>query len=325
VSRLPARILLAGFLGLGGCGGEDAGGRSPACAAALAAAPDGAWGRIESRDGARWLVRRDGTRARVPASSRRVVSTLPSLTELVAHLAGTQALVGVTPHCNFPPEVAPLPKVSVLPMDVEGLRALKPDLVLCDADFHAQSLELLERHRIPALMFESRSLAHLLTTVAVLGEVLEGEGVAARADELRARLEAAVREAGRGAPQPPPRVLMVDQTEPLNVLGPGSLLDDMLRACGCVNVACDLGRPSAPFSEEALLMRAPDWILTTWEPLPERLRARWPRVPAVARGQVVLASSDDLQRAGPRTPEALARLAAVVSGRLPPEKLAETR
>ena len=322
--RWPA--LVAWVLSLGGCGGEEPGRPpGPPCSAQLAAAPQGRWGRLETAEGARWLVRADGTRARVPEAPRRIVSTLPSLTELVAHLAGSEVLVGVSPHCNFPPEVLSLPKVSVLPVDVEGLRALRPDLVLCDADFHAQSLELLERHRIPALMVESRSLAHLDVTIDVLAQVLGGTVVQDRALLLRQRLSKARDSASLSQRVPPQRVLLVDQTDPLNVLGPGSLLDDMLRACGCVNVACDLGRPSAPFSEESVLMRAPDWILTTWEPLPERLRMRWARLPALARGQVVLAAADDLLRPGPRTPEALERLAAVLSGRLAPELLAPRR
>ena len=293
--------------------------------ARVAAAPNGAWGRVEARDGTRWLVRTDGTRAPVPSAPRRVVSTLPNITELVAYLGGPELLVGVSPHCNFPPEIVGKPSVSVMPVDVEGLRVLKGDLVLCDADFHAESLPLLERHHFPVLMLESRSLAHLATMVEVLGQVLGVPAAAERAAALRARLEAAIANAGQGARVPPQRVLLVGQTDPLNVLGPGSLLDDLLRACGCVNVACDLGRPSAPFSEESVLMRSPDWILTTWEPLPERLRARWARLPAVAQGRVVLAAADDLLRPGPRTPEALERLAAVLSGKLAPELLAPRR
>ncbi len=326
MKRLPRLGLVVGALLSGGCGGEERGGAlGPACSRQVAGAPTGNWGRVEGEAGARWLVRADGARARVPNAPRRIVSTLPSITELVAYLAGSEVLVGVSPHCNFPPEVVGLPKVSVLPVDVEGLRALKPDLVLCDLDFHAQSLELLERHEIPVLMLESRSLTHLGTTVHVLSQVLEGPGVSERAQAFFRRFAEASVRAALAQRQPAQRVLLVDQTDPLNVLGPGSLLDDMLRACGCVNVACDLGRPSAPFSEESVLMRAPDWILTTWEPLPERLRARWARLPAVAQGHVVLAAADDLLRPGPRTPEALERLAAMLSGQLAPELLAPRR
>ena len=64
---------------------------------------------------------------------------------------------------------------------------------------------------------------------------------------------------------------------PLYVLGPGSLLDDMMRECGGVNVACDLGRASGPFAEELVLARRPDWILLRAVRSPRASRALGPR------------------------------------------------
>ena len=126
------------------------------------------------------------------------------------------------------------------------------------------------------------------------------------------------------APEPgavPPRVLQIAETHPLYVLGPGSLLDDMLRECGAVNVACDLGRPSGPFAEELVLTRRPDWILVLGGDLDASLLERWAALPAVVDGRVASGRADDLLRAGPRIPGALARLADVLHGRRPPEAL----
>jgi ABC-type Fe3+-hydroxamate transport system substrate-binding protein len=116
-------------------------------------------------------------------------------------------------------------------------------------------------------------------------------------------------------------VLLLGQSEPLTVLGPGSLLDDMVRACGGENVAADLGRASGPFAMERVRGRAPEWILTTEGPFPAVLRAAWADVPAVRDGRVADASADDLVRAGPRVPGALRRLAAVLRGDLEPSRL----
>jgi ABC-type Fe3+-hydroxamate transport system substrate-binding protein len=296
-----------------------------ACGRTAVERPDGRWGHVEGSGAARRLVHVDGRVEPLPPAPRRIVSALPNLTELVAHLGGVERLAGVSEHCNFPPEVLALPKVSVLPVDAEGLRQLAPDLVLCDPVFHAASLDLLERQRLPLATLESRSLDHLATTIRVLGEILDTAQARERAAALVARLAQARERVRRPDAGDPPRVLVVGQADPLHVLGPGSLFDDMLRACGAVNVAADLGRPSAPFSEEALLVRRPTWILTTWQPLPDAQRKRWARVPAVVEGHVALAAADDLLRAGPRTPEALERLADVLAGRLPPERLSEPR
>jgi iron complex transport system substrate-binding protein len=292
----------------------------------VAPAPDGEWAvRITREENRVRLQLADGRFLEVPTRPTRVVSTLPSITEIVAYLAGTQVLVGVSLWCDWPAEVRSLPKVSVIPMNVEGLKALAPDLLLCDATLHAGSLHAL-RGRFPMLLaVENRSLPHLVTTLTVLGEVFGTDASRARAAELIARLAKAEADARVGARTPPLRVLLVGQPDPLHVLGPGSLLDDLLRACGCVDVACDLGRASAPFSVETVIARRPDWILTTGDPLPEDFKRRWTSVPAVREGRIASANADDLLRPGPRTPDALARLAAVLRGDLPPDRLAPPR
>lgn len=321
---LAGALLLAIGCLLGSCG---RGGTDAAAGAAfltqLPPAPDGAWVlSVEVRGGRRVVTARDGRVASLPLAPQRVVSLLPGITELVAALAGPDVLVGVSPWCDFPPEVRGKPTLSVQPVDVERLASLAPDLVLCDATLHAASLQQIESRAPASLALESRSLPHLVATVRLLGDVLGSEASRSRAAALVADLEAAAAEARAGAPALPLRVLLVGQADPLNVLGPGSLLDDLLRLTGCVNVAADLGRASGPFGVESVLARSPDWILTTSETLPEALRARWAGVPAVQRGQVALARADDLLRAGPRTPAALRRLAAVLRGALPPGRLA---
>jgi ABC-type Fe3+-hydroxamate transport system substrate-binding protein len=132
---------------------------------------------------------------------------------------------------------------------------------------------------------------------------------------------------GHEEPRPAHRkVLLLGQAEPLYVLGPGSLLDDMVRACGCENVASDLGRASAPFPTELVRARAPDWILTTsGVGLPPSLLDLWKDVPAVKEGRIADASADDLVRAGPRTTAALRRLSKVLRGELPPDRLTERK
>ena len=128
----------------------------------------------------------------------------------------------------------------------------------------------------------------------------------------------------RGAGRPP-RVFLVAGTEPLYALGPGSLLDDMVRACGGINMACDLGRASGPFAAELVPERQPDWLLLTGGTLPEILRQRWADLPALQADQVASVGDDAFVRAGPRTPEALRRLAQVLHGHVPANLLGDGR
>lgn len=259
----------------------------------------------------------DGVRLRVPRGPRRIVSGLPGITEMVAYLGGLAQLVAVTPYCDYPAEVTGLEQVSVLPFDAEAVLAARADLLIVDRRLHRRDLEVIRRRVPHVLLLEtSRSLPHLAASLSLLAQVLGGEEAATRAAAWRARLDDLTAQLRATAPKAAPRALVVPQWEPLYVLGSGSLLDDVLRICGCANVACDLeGDASGTFPEELVLSRRPDWILWTRDPMPARLRERWRHLPAVTASQIVDASADDLVRAGPRILDGLERLGAVLRGK----------
>jgi iron complex transport system substrate-binding protein len=271
------------------------------------------------REGAATVVTfRGGREVHVPRDPRRVVSTLPGLTETWVFLGGADRLVAVSPHCDLPPGSPDLPRLAVLPLDREALAALRPDLVLVDEVLYPEGLDEAvgeEDGRGPAVLpLASASLAHLRATVALLAAVL-GTPEAARARlSFEADLDAALRECAPPPGDPrPPRVLLLAQADPLYALGPGSLLADLLRACGAVNLACDLGRASGPFAEEVVLARRPDVVVDVeGHALPAPLLERWSGVPAVRDGRVALLDEDLFVRGGPRTPEALRRIARLV-------------
>src|SRR5215218_10459022 len=111
----------------------------------------------------------------------RIVSLLPSATEIVCALGLEESLVGVTHECDYPPSVVGKPVLtasrishermtsaeidhavrsqldghgSIYELDEERLRALRPDLILTQelCDVCAVSYERVER---AARMFET--------------------------------------------------------------------------------------------------------------------------------------------------------------------------
>jgi ABC-type Fe3+-hydroxamate transport system substrate-binding protein len=211
-----------------------------------------------------------------------------------------------------------------MPLSLEALAAHAPDVVLVDATLLRVNLPDLRRRFGAVVPLDSTSLDGLRRSALVLAEVLNTDGARERARRLRDDVDAARRSVA-GAIGTRRRVLLLGQSEPLTVLGPGSLLDDAVRACGGENVAADLGRASGPFALEPVRARAPEWIHTTEGPFPSVLRSAWAAVPAVKDGRVADASADDLVRSGPRIPAALRRLGAVLRGELEPSRLTPRR
>ena len=65
------------------------------------------------------------------ASPQRIVSTAPSITELLYALGLGDRVVGVTRFCRYPPEARWKPKIGdYTSPNLEAIAALRPDLVI---------------------------------------------------------------------------------------------------------------------------------------------------------------------------------------------------
>ena len=77
------------------------------------------------------LVDQTGRTLTLPAPPRRIVSLVPSVTEILFAIGAQDALVGVTDFCDYPPEARRKPRVGdMLSPNLETLVSLKPDLVV---------------------------------------------------------------------------------------------------------------------------------------------------------------------------------------------------
>jgi iron complex transport system substrate-binding protein len=283
-------LALCALLPLVACGAEPSGG-SPAVR------------EVEDATGAVVRLRKD---------VRRVVTTLPGLTQTVIALGAQALLVGVSDQDKTADVAASVERLPVWPaIPAERVAALTPDLLLLDPTLSPQDLPALRRRFAFTFASDSTSLDGLARTFRRLGAALGRDDAAAR---LVASLETA---RANARVEDRPKVLLLTWADPPMALGPGSLLDDMLRTVGAENVAHDLPGPSRPLSSEVVRARAPEWILLTGGTFPESLRVSWADVPAVKAGRIVDVSGDDFVQAGPRTEQALKRLAEILSGRAP--------
>ena len=65
------------------------------------------------------------------ATPQRIVSTTPSITEILFALGLGNRVVGVTSYCAYPPQVKSLPKIGTyIQPDLERITSLEPDLVV---------------------------------------------------------------------------------------------------------------------------------------------------------------------------------------------------
>ena len=223
----------------------------------------------------------------------RVVSFLPSATEIVAALGHVECLVGVSHECDYPPAVRSRDVVTSSAIDSKAapgeidvqvrdfvdtgrplydvredrVRALTPDVmvtqVVCDvcavseADVRALATRLVPRPEVVTL--GATTLDGIFDDIRRVAEAL---GVADRADELIARSRErmrAVHDALKAARAPRPRVAVIEWTDP--VFAAGHWVPEMIHRAGGADVLAEPGEHSTTRALETVRSANPDFIL----------------------------------------------------------------
>jgi iron complex transport system substrate-binding protein len=205
----------------------------------------------------------------------RIVSLLPSATEILFAIGAGDRVVGVTHECDYPEAARHLPAVtanaviadgepaaeidrhihaarhagsSIYRLDERLLNDLQPDLIvtqeLCDvcAVAYGEVQRAVRRlpGEVPILSLEPRSLEDICASVEEVGAATGCQDGAARvADDMRRSIATI---AALEAPEPPPRVVCIEWTAPIMV--GGHWVPEMVRIAGGVDPLGVAGEPS---------------------------------------------------------------------------------
>lgn len=201
-----------------------------------------------------------GRSLHLPAPPERIVSLVPSATEILLGLGAGDRLVGRTDFDTVPP-VDTLPSVGRgLHPNLERVIALDPGLVIRFAGpSDPRTPERLDALGIPHLAVRPDGIEDVRRIVATLGRTVDASE---RADSLLARIDSALSEvAARVRSRPPKRVAFTLGGSPPWVAGPGTFLDELLSVAGGENVFADLEERYGPVSPEAFVSRPIDLVV----------------------------------------------------------------
>jgi iron complex transport system substrate-binding protein len=219
----------------------------------------------------------------------RIVSLLPSATDMIAELGLLDWVVGVSEDCNWPAEVAEKPLVARTRIDVSGLSSAEIDAVVNATASQSHSLYAVDAQLMGELgpdlvitqdlcevcavssgdlttacpigsevfSMNPRSLGDVVESVITLADRLgvreRGDAVA---EAMRAKVEA-VRIAVVGLARP--RVFVAEWIDP--PYGSGHWLPEMVEAAGGTNVLSKAGEYSFATTWATVLGEAPELIV----------------------------------------------------------------
>ena len=216
---------------------------------------------------------------------------------------------------------------SIYHLDGATLQRLEPDLIVTQelCDVCAVAYETVERAvrllpgEVPIVSLEPRTLEEIVATARAVGEATgEQRGAAALAEAMRARIAGIVASA---APQPRPRVVCIEWTDPVFI--GGHWVPEMVRIAGGDDALGVEGQPSTDIAWERVLDARPDVLvlMPCGFGLEETLRRAteiterpgFRELPCARAGRILAVDgSSYFNRPGPRIVDGLEILAAAV-------------
>jgi iron complex transport system substrate-binding protein len=248
----------------------------------------------------------------------RLFSHTCSNTEIVCALGCAELLIGIDTDSDYPPDVvAPLLKLGRdLDLDVAGVLALKPDLVLSSLTVpgHERIVGELEAAGVPTLVCDPQSLEDIYGDIRRIAQAL---GVARRGEQLVEQMRAAM---PRVTLPRPPRVLVEWWPKPVIAPARRSWVTDLIELAGGSNPWADVDAKSAPLEDAQVVAAAPEAVVMSWCGVKEenyraeivRRRPGWELVPALRHDRIVAVTEAWLGRPGPRLVEGYRALREVI-------------
>jgi ABC-type Fe3+-hydroxamate transport system substrate-binding protein len=205
-----------------------------------------------------------GRRVELPFPPQRIVSLVPSQTELLFDLGLGKRVIGVTKFCIYPPEARQSATVigGTKNFDFDKIAALKPDLIIGNKEENYQTgIEQLAA-KYPVWLSDISDLPQALDMIRRVGFIT---GAKDKAEQIAAEIANSF--ASLAAPKPLIPAAYFIWRKPYMAAASGTFIDDMLRRAGFRNVFAHLGRYPEIMPEQ-LAAAAPARIFLSSEPYP---------------------------------------------------------
>lgn len=238
----------------------------------------------------------------------RIVALTAADCEILCALGCEDALVGRGEYCDYPASVLDKPSVqSGYETNLEQIIALQPQVVLMGTMAQSvEQVEALEDAGIRVVVSDAQNIEGVYTAIRMIGALM---GKEAEAETMVTQMQVGFADIAEKSQNAGKTIYF--EVSPLQwglwAAGKGTFMDEIAQLCGLTNIFSDMDG-WAEVSEEAVLVRNPDYIVTTAMyfgegPTPEEeilSRDGWAVLDAVKEGHIFNADSNAITRPGPR-------------------------
>jgi len=201
-----------------------------------------------------------------PKIPKRIISLVPSQTELIVDLGLLDRLVGITKFCVHPENLRSNIQVvgGTKQINLEKIRSLNPDIIICNKEENTKEMVLQLEELAPVWVSDVDSVATSLDLIDSLGLLFSVEE---KASAMRAQIELEMRSfVDWMKSRSFKKVAYLIWKNPYMAAGQTTFINELLRLNKFDNVIID---PASRYPEIGLeLLKQADLILLSSEPYP---------------------------------------------------------
>lgn len=204
----------------------------------------------------------------IPSPPKRIISLVPSQTELLAALGLDQEVIGITKFCVHPSawHASKLKIGGTKDFKPDIIRQLRPDLIIANKEENtAEGLSSL-MDEFPVWISDVNTLEEALAMIRSLGEITGRLAAAVSITEQVAEQFSALRDFTAEHLSPRAKVAYFIWKDPWMIAGKNTFIDELLTLCGLSSVATRPRYPEITFEE--LQTASPDYVFLSSEPYP---------------------------------------------------------
>lgn len=200
----------------------------------------------------------------IPNSLQRIISLVPSITELLFDLGIGEQLIGRTKYCIHPQD-----KVKLLPniggtkdFDLKKIRALKPDLIFAVKEENNKDLVLEIAKEFPLVVYDPTDISSALRMIKEIGDILNTQKTALNIINdiqekiIKLQKTNTIKETA----------CYLIWNRPMMTINQQTFISEMMNLSGFSNVFALKNEPYPIIQKEELREKSPTYILLSTEP-----------------------------------------------------------
>jgi len=266
----------------------------------------------------------------------RVISTAPSITEILFDIGAEKSIIGVDQYSDYPPVVKDLVKNGTIKVvggfstvNVEAIVALKPDIVFMTTGVQAPFVYRLAELGITVVALPEESISDIFDSIMLIGRILDKVDNALNLiSSMKNKITYAfttVENYIKSHNITRVKVYWEIWPEPIYTVGSKSFINDIITLAGGINIFNDMKSSYPIVSSEEIINRTPDIIISsdhggvygTPQDVLNMIKNRegWNIIPAIKNNRIYVLTGQFgamFIRPAPRVADAILQLAIIL-------------